>query len=66
MRAADLQVTSVDQIQAIGIRVLHVAEDVASASRHHRCSDRVIERRGTGSVGPYVRRYEATSDLLSF
>jgi len=52
MRAADLQVTSVDQIQAIGIRVLHVAEDVASASRHHGRSDRIIERRGTGGARP--------------
>jgi hypothetical protein len=59
-------VTSVDQIQAIGIRVLHVAEEVASASRDHGRSDRIIEQRGTGGAGPYVRRYEATSDLLSF
>jgi hypothetical protein len=35
--------TSVDQLEAIGIRVLRDAEDIATASRHHSRSDRIIE-----------------------
>jgi hypothetical protein len=35
--------TTADMIEAIGMRVLRIAEDMASGSRHHGRSDRLIE-----------------------
>jgi hypothetical protein len=37
------QPTTADVVEAIGMRVLRIAEDMASLSRHHGRSDRLIE-----------------------
>jgi hypothetical protein len=35
--------TTADHVEAIGMRLLRIAEDMASPSRHHGRSDRLIE-----------------------
>lgn len=43
MAAPLLRLTTADHVEAIGMRVLRIAEDMRSQSRHHGRSDRLIE-----------------------
>ena len=38
-----VKLTVADHVEAIGMRVLRIAEDMRSQSRHHGRSDRLIE-----------------------
>jgi hypothetical protein len=43
MAAPLLRPTTADHVEAIGMRLLRIAEDMTSQSRHHGRSDRLIE-----------------------
>lgn len=43
MAAPLLQLTTADHVEAIGMRVLRIAEDMRSQSRHQGRSDRLID-----------------------
>jgi hypothetical protein len=43
MAAPQLRLTTANHVEAIGMRILRIAEDMASGSRHHGRSDRIIE-----------------------
>jgi len=43
MSAPLLRFTTADHVEAIGMRVLRIAEDMRSPSRHHGRSDRLID-----------------------
>lgn len=40
--AASFKPTAADLVEAIGMRVLRIAEDMSTGSRHHGRSDRLI------------------------
>ncbi|MEG3084019.1 hypothetical protein U1707_10235 [Sphingomonas sp. PB2P12] len=42
MAAPQLRLTTADHVEAIGMRVLRIAEDMTAGSRHHGRSDRLI------------------------
>lgn len=42
MAAPQLRLTTADNVEAIGMRMLRIAEDMASGSRHHGRSERLI------------------------
>ena len=44
MAAPRLRPTTADLVEAIGMRVLRIAEHMASGSRHHGRSERLIEQ----------------------
>jgi hypothetical protein len=44
MAAPHMRLTAAEHIEAIGMRVLRIAEDMASGSRHHKRSERLIEQ----------------------
>ena len=52
MAAPHMRLTAAEHIEAIGMRVLRIAKDLASGSRHQGRSERLIEQAG-----------EAASDL---
>lgn len=43
MAAPLMRLTTTDHLEAIGMRVLRIVEDMRSQSRHHGRSDRLIE-----------------------
>lgn len=43
MAAPLLRLTTADRVEAIGMRVLRIAEGMASGSRHHGRTERLIE-----------------------
>jgi hypothetical protein len=43
MPAPQLRLTTADHVEAIGMRLLRISEDMRSPSRHHGRSDRLIE-----------------------
>lgn len=43
MAAPQLRLTTADHVEAIGMRVLRIAEEMSSGSRHHGRSERLIE-----------------------
>ena len=44
MAAPHLRLTTGDHVEAIGMRVLRIAEDMASGSRHQGRSERLIKQ----------------------
>lgn len=44
MAATHLRLTTTDHVEAIGMRALRIAGDMASGSRHHGRSERLIEQ----------------------
>ncbi len=44
MAAQHILLTTADHVEAIGMRVLRIAEDMASGSRHHGRSECLIEQ----------------------
>lgn len=44
MAAPQLRLTTADHVEAIGMRVLRIAEDMAAGSRHQGRSERLIEQ----------------------
>lgn len=43
MAAPQLRLTTADRVEAIGMLVLRISEDMRTPSRHHGRSDRLIE-----------------------
>jgi hypothetical protein len=44
MAAPQLRLTTADQVESIGMRVLRIADDMATGSRHQGRSERLIEQ----------------------
>ena len=43
MAAPQLRLTTADHVEAIGMRLLRISEEMRSQSRHHGRSDRLIQ-----------------------